>query len=124
MIGFLTGSDGDIGLEKGLGDLNEAHAGIVFKGGLARVAMAPPPDITAPTEDVQDWSDATGLLSFLMYALDREDWMSEFIEYEVAMKDAIIDAIDKAHYQDVRSKFRVIEGGASNTTPEGTGDEG
>lgn len=124
MIGFVTGSDGDeVGLKKGLGDLDEAHAGLVFKGGLARVAMAPPPPLTSPPDVMQDWADATGLLSFVMYALDREDWMAEYIEYEEAMKDAILDAVDKAHYDRLRSKFTVIEGGggATTETPE---DEG
>jgi len=124
MIGFVTGSDGDVGLTEGLGDLSDSHAGIVFKGGMARVAMAPPPDDTVDPEEVQDWTDATGLLSFVMYALDREDWMAEFITYEIAMKDAIMDAIDKAHYDDVRSKFTVIEGGASTVDNGDAGDEG
>ena len=123
MIGFVTGSDGEVGLKKGLGDLDEAHAGLVFKGGMARVAMAPPPPLTADPEEVQDWSDATGLLGFVMYALDREDWMAEYIEFEVAMNDAIMEAIDKAHYKDMRSKFRVIEGGAGNAAPEAPKDE-
>ena len=124
MIGFVTGSDGDAGLTEGLGDLSDGHAGIVFKGGMARVAMAPPPEIEDGADDLQDWTDATGLLSFVMYALDREDWMAEYISYEVAMKDAIIDAIDKAHYNDVRSKFTVIEGGASSNDSGDNGDEG
>ena len=58
-----------------------------------------------------------------MYALDREDWMAEYIDYEVAMKDAILDAVDKAHYDQLRSKFTVIEGGGGDTT-ETPEDEG
>ena len=123
MIGFVTGSDGEIGIQKGLGDLSECHSGIVFTGGMARVAMSEPPDLTADPEKVQDWTDACGLLSFVMYALDREDWMSEYIAFEVAMNDAIMEAIDKAHYKDMRSKFRVIEGGAGNAAPEVPKDE-
>lgn len=123
MIGFLTGSAEEIGLKKGLGDLDDAHAGIVFTGGMARVAMAPPPELDDDPDSVQDWTDATGLLSFVMYALDREDWMAEYIGYEVAMKDAILDAIDKAHYKEKRSMFKVIEGGASDT-PGSPEDEG
>ena len=122
MIGYITGSDGDVGLKEGLGDLSEHHAGIVFKGGFARIGMSPPPPITAPPEDVQDWSDACGLLGFVMYALDREDWMKEFIEYEELLRDSIVDAVEKAHYKDVRSKFTVIDGGKLNT--EGGEDEG
>ena len=111
MIGFVTGSDGNATLAEGLGDLTDVHSGIVFKGGMARIAMSPPPELTAPIDEVQDWSDACGLLGFVMYALDREDWMSEFIEYENMVRDSIMTAVDKAHLQEVRSKFTVIEGG-------------
>jgi len=82
MIGFVTGSDGDATLAEGLGDLSDSHSGVVFKGGMARVAMSPPPSEAEGDESFLDWSDACGLLSFVMYALDREDWMAEFIEYE------------------------------------------
>ena len=123
MIGFVTGSDGEIGLQKGLGDLTECHSGIVFTGGMARVAMSEPPDLSADPEVVQDWTDACGLLSFVMYALDREDWMAEFIDYEEAMKDAIMDAIDKAESKDMRKKLTVIDGGLS-TEEGGVEDEG
>lgn len=123
MIGFVTGSDGEIGLQKGLGDLSECHSGIVFTGGMARVAMSEPPDLSADPEVVQDWTDACSLLSFVMYALDREDWMAEFIDYEVAMKDAIMDAIDKAESKDMRKKLTVIDGGLS-TGEGGAEDEG
>lgn len=123
MIGFVTGSDGEIGLQKGLGDLSECHSGIVFTGGMARVAMSEPPDLSADPEVVQDWTDACGLLSFVMYALDREDWMAEFIDYEEAMKDAIMDAIDKAESKDMRKKLTVIDGGLS-TEEGGVEDEG
>lgn len=122
MISFTTGSDGDGTLKHGLGDLTGAHAGIVFTGGMARIAMSAPPEVTDPIDKVQDWTDACGLLQFLMYALDREDWMAEYIDYEEAMKEAILDAVDKAHYKDLRSKFTVIEGGQA-ATKDG-GDEG
>ena len=123
MIGFVTGSDGEVGLAKGLGDLSECHSGIVFTGGMARVAMSEPPELTADPEKVQDWTDACGLLSFVMYALDREDWMAEFIDYEEAMKDAIMDAIDKVESNEMRSKLTVIEGGLG-TEEGGVGEEG
>lgn len=111
MINFLTGSEGEVGLKEGLGNLSEAHSGLVFKGGMVRIAMAPPPDLTAPTEEVQDWSDACGLLGFVMYALDREDWMAEYVAYEEEVRDAIMDAVHEAHHKDLRKKFTVIDGG-------------
>ena len=111
MINFTTGSDGEVGLKEGLGNLSEAHSGLVFKGGMVRVAMAPPPDLTAPTEEVQDWSDACGLLGFVMYALDREDWMEAYVAYEEEVRDAIMDAVHEAHHKDMRKKFTVIDGG-------------
>ena len=123
MIGFVTGSDGEIGITKGLGDLSECHSGIVFTGGMARVAMSEPPDLTADPEKVQDWTDACGLLSFVMYALDREDWMAEFIAYEEAMKDAIMGAIDKAESNEMRSKLTLIKGGLASDE-DGAEDEG
>ncbi len=123
MIGFVTGSDGGPGLSKGLGDLSECHSGIVFTGGMARIAMAEPPEITADPEEVQDWTDACGLLSFVMYALDREDWMAEFIDYEETMKDAIMDALVKAESKDMRKKLTVIDGGLSSEEG-GAEDEG
>ena len=87
------------------------------------MAMSEPPDLTADPEKVQDWTDACGLLSFVMYALDREDWMAEFIDYEEALKDAIMDAIDKVETNEMRSKFTVIEGGLASEEG-GVGDEG
>ena len=123
MINFTTGSDGEVGLKEGLGNLSEAHSGLVFKGGMVRVAMAPPPDLTAPTEEVQDWSDACGLLGFVMYALDREDWMAEFIDYEEAMKDAIMDAIDNHEAKEMRNKLTLIKGGLESDEG-GAEDEG
>ena len=57
-----------------------------------------------------------------MYALDREDWMSEFIEYETMVRDSIMTAVDKERLQEVRSKFTVIEGGTQDT--EDGQDEG
>ena len=123
MIGFVTGSNGEYGIKEGLGDLSECHSGIVFKGGMARVAISEPPELTDPPDRVQDWTDACGLLSFVMYALDREDWMAEFIEYENTMKDAIVDAVLKAESQEMRSKLTVIDGGLSSNG-DGVEDEG
>ena len=123
MIGFITGSNGEIGLAKGLGDLSECHSGIVFTGGMARVAMSEPPDLTADPAKVQDWTDACGLLSFVMYALDREDWMAEVIDYEEAMKDAIMDAIDNHEAKEMRSKLTLIKGGLESDEG-GVEDEG
>ena len=114
MIGFVTGSDGAATLAEGLGNLAEAHTGIVFKGGMARVAMSAPPDITAPLEEAQDWNDACGLLSFVMYALDREDWMKEFVAYEELIRDSILEAVDRERGKDARDSFQVIQGGLSS----------
>ncbi len=121
MIGFVTGSDGAATLSEGLGDLSEAHTGIVFSGGMARVAMSAPPDITAPIEEAQDWNDACGLLSFVMYALDREDWMKEFVAYEELVRDSIMEAVDRERVQEARDSFQVIQGGKAS---EETTDEG
>ncbi len=121
MIGFVTGSDGSGTLQDGLGDLSDSHAGIVFKGGLARIAISPPPELTEPMEVVEDWNDACGLLSFVMYALDREDWMKEFIAYEELIRDSIIEAVDKERVHEARSKLQVIQGGLSS---EESADEG
>ncbi len=123
MIGFVTGSDGDATLAEGLGDLSDGHSGIVFKGGMARVAMAPPPSDDADDAVFMDWSDACGLLSFVMYALDREDWMAEFVEYENIIRETLVDAVEEAHFNDVRSKFTVIEGGKGEE-PGDNGDAG
>ncbi len=112
MIGFVTGSDGNGTLKEGLGDLADAHAGIVFKGGMARIAIAPPPEITEPIDTVEDWNDACGLLGFVMYALDREDWMKEFIAYEELIRDSILEAVDQERIKEARSRLRVIQGGA------------
>jgi hypothetical protein len=111
MIGFVTGSDGDATLAEGLGDLSDSHSGVVFKGGMARVAMSPPPSEAEGDESFLDWSDACGLLSFVMYALDREDWMAEFIEYENIIRETLVDAVEEARCNDMRSKLTVIEGG-------------
>ena len=111
MIGFVTGSDGPSSLKEGLGDLTDAHAGLVFKGGMARIAMSPPPEITAPIEAVDEWNDACGLLGFVMYALDREDWMKEFVAYEELIQESIMEAVDTARINEARSRLRVIQGG-------------
>ena len=121
MIGYVTGSDGNGTLKEGLGDLSDAHAGIVFKGGLARIAISPPPELTEPMDTVEDWNDACGLLGFVMYALDREDWMKEFIAYEELIRDSIMEAVDKERVQEARSKLQVIQGGLSS---EESADEG
>ena len=121
MIGFVTGSDGSGTLQDGLGDLSDTHAGIVFKGGLARIAISPPPELTEPMEAVEDWNDACGLLGFVMYALDREDWMAEFIAYEQLIRDSILDAVDKERIQETKASFKVIQGGKVS---EDSADEG
>lgn len=125
MINFNTGSNGP-GLAGAFakGVLDDAHAGIVFRGGLASLAVTEPPALNASPEEVQAWSDAVGLINFLMYALDQEEWMSEWVDWEMAMSESIAEALDRDAMDRRRAGLTLIRGGKEDTQGASGGDEG
>ena len=65
-------------------------------------------------DDIVSVQDKSALLitsEFLMYALERDDWMLEFLN---SMNKSLKD-LEK---QNLRGKFRVIEGGLSKDTED------
>jgi len=124
MINFNTGSNGP-GLRGAFakGVLDDAHAGIVFRGGLASLAVTEPPPLTASPDEVQAWSDAVGLINFLMYALDQEEWMREWVDWELAMSESIAEALDRDAMERRRAGLTLIKGGKGETPTENGGDE-
>ena len=65
------------------------------------------PEIYAPVNVGEECDSVRFTLAFLLYAVEREDWITEF--------EGFVDTIDKKHRDlDVdikRSKFEVIDGG-------------
>jgi hypothetical protein len=64
------------------------------------------PEIYAPLE-VGDRGDSVRFtLAFLLYAIEREDWVMEFGDFVGTLQDKVDENLIKAK----RSKFEVIDG--------------
>ena len=77
--------------------------------------MAPSPVPESDNVYWKEWQEAADVTSFLLYALERPDWINEWKSMEaklIAKWEAQEAAKERAR---LKAKFRLIQGGVSGT---------
>lgn len=96
--------------------------GILMMPGGDIKLLLPSPDDTAGEIDIEEWTQVSTCLSFLMYALNRKDWMVDFMRYESELEGLIEESFEEMERNRMRSKLRVIDGGKADTDAESGSD--
>jgi hypothetical protein len=105
----LSGSDTiEDTLMKALGD-SPLGALFIMPEGKIDMALAPYPEDNP--EELDEWTQAADLVAFLMHAISREDWWSEWSVEEEQHRDRVMTALNKLDRERVRQTLRVIPGG-------------
>ena len=90
---------------------------LLMKDGGAQVFLSDPPD-PDDVESLELWGEACDVTEYLLYAMERSDWI---IEYHNAQRDIWLQAMaekDRKNREALRSTLRVIQGGKSDSDPE------
>ena len=88
---------------------------LLLKDGDAQVVLGDPP---SDPRDLSDWETASNALSYLVYAISREDWCAEWSQSEHQLRRQFEEGIKEVERDRLRQTFRVIDGGASDGSTE------
>ena len=85
---------------------------MLMPGGGVHLFLSPTPEDGDTAWE--EWTEAADVTSYLLYALDRSDWISEFQlrEMEILQKWAEKEA--EKERSRLKAKFRVIQGGGGD----------
>jgi len=90
---------------------------LMMPGGDVKLLLGDPKDMPSDM-NVEEWVQINTCLSYLMYALEKKDWMLEYMTYEKQLEDMITEGFKDMERNRVRSRLRVIEGGKSDSKTE------
>ena len=76
------------------------------------------PDELVEDMDMEEWTQISTCLGYLMYALGRKDWMVDYMMYEKEIEDMIEDGYKAMEKNRMKSKLRVIHGGKADAEAE------
>lgn len=96
--------------------------GILMMPGGSVKLMLGSPDEAVEDMDMEEWAQASTCLGFLMYALNRKDWMVDYMMYEKELEGLIEEGFKEMEKNRMRSKLRVIVGGKTAAEVEDGGD--
>ena len=94
---------------------------LMMPGGDVKLLL-PSPDDTAGEIDIEEWTQVSTCLSYLMYALNRKDWMIDYMQYETELEGLIEAGFQDMERNRARSKLRVIDGGKTDADAESGSD--
>ena len=86
--------------------MNKEGITLTKKDGAIVMRPGEPPEIYAPLGPGDELDDIRFTLAFLLYSVEKEDWIEEFSSFV----DTIREDNDKLDAESRRSKFKVIEG--------------
>lgn len=94
---------------------------LMMPGGGVKLLLGSPDDL-AKDMNIEEWTQVSSCLSFLMYALNRKDWMIEYMRYETELEGQIEESFQEMERNRMRSKLRVIDGGKTDADAESGSD--
>jgi hypothetical protein len=80
-------------------------------GGGVHLFLSPIPE----TEDALEWTEAADVTSYLLYALDRTDWIDEWQLQELEILEKWEQEQAEEERTRLKAKFRLIQGGAESS---------
>ena len=83
-----------------------------------KINMALTPCPGESPEELDEWAQAADLVAFLMHAVSRDDWWTEWSAEEEQRRDKVMDALDQLDRERVRQSLRVIPGGLDEQEDE------
>ena len=108
-----------------LGGVDEVPVGgILFMPGGDVKLMLGSPDEMVEDMDPEEWAQASTCLGYLMYALNRNDWMLDYMRYEKELESMIEEGFKEMEKNRMRSKLRVIVGGKTTAEEENGSESG
>jgi len=114
----LTVSGSDTIEDTLLKAMGDSPLGAIFLMPEGKINMALMPYPEDDPEALDEWAQAADLVAFLMHAVSREDWWSEWSTEEEQQRDRVMDALDKLDREKVRQSLRVIPGGLDEQEDE------
>ena len=114
----MSGSDtvADTLLSSMDGDGAPLAAIFLLPEGKINMALTPCP--AQGPEELDEWAQAADLVAYIMHAVSREDWWSEWSTEEEQRRDEVMDALDQLDRERVRQSLRVIPGGLDEQEDE------
>lgn len=117
---IITSGSSDIDQTLKWGGIEDPPVGgiLMMPGGDVKLLLGSP-DESIEDMDIEEWTQVSTCLSYLMYALGREDWMVEYMRYEKDLEGLIEQSFKEIERERMRSKLTVIKGGLDETVSEG-----
>ena len=94
---------------------------LMMPGGDVKLLLGSPDDLVEDM-NIEEWTQVSSCLSFLMYALNRKDWMLDYMRYESELEGLIEEGFQEMERNRMRSKLRVIDGGKTDADAENGSD--
>ena len=94
---------------------------LMMPGGDVKLLLGSPDDLVEDM-NIEEWTQVSSCLSFLMYALNRKDWMLDYMRYESELEGLISEGFQEMERNRMRSKLRVIDGGKTDADAESGSD--
>lgn len=88
------------------------------KSGTVDTRVCPHPDWEAPEEEWNGWNECCDVVSFLMYALSRPEWVDDWRRHERALLEKFNENKALEEKAAKRSHLKLIPGGVDNDTKE------
>ena len=89
----------------------------MMPGGNVKLILGNPAE--HPDElNLEEWSQVSSCLGYLMFALNRKDWMAEYITYEKELESMLEEGFKEMEHSRMRAHLRVIDGGKTDADAE------
>lgn len=116
---IITSGSNDLNESLNLGGIDGAPVGgiLMMPGGDVKLMLGSPDELVEDM-DMEEWTQISTCLGYLMYALGRKDWMVDYMMYEKEIEDMIEDGFKEMEKNRMKSKLRVIDGGKADAEAE------
>ncbi len=116
---IITSGSSDLDKSLRLGGIETPPVGgiLMMPGGDVKLLLGSP-DETVEDISIEEWTQVSTCLGYLMYALNRKDWMVDYMMYEKELENLIEEGFKEMEQNRMRAKLRVIVGGKTDAEVE------
>jgi len=116
---FITSGSTDAAGDLKWSGLDHAPLGgiLMMPGGNVKLLLGNPTDSDEEL-DIEEWSQVSSCLGYLMFALNKKDWMLEYVTYEKELETVLESGLQEMERSRMRAHLRVIDGGKTDADAE------
>lgn len=116
---LITSGSSDLEEKLALSGIDGTPVGgiLMMPGGDVKLMLGSPDEMVEDM-DMEEWTQISTCLGYLMYALGRKDWMTDYMVYEKELESLIDEGFKEMEKNRMRAKLRVIVGGKTTAEAE------